>query len=69
MSNWRHGLFDLFAFIPLFASVDIRTTDFTSQLIEELENLKSDIERARESVKKELDLTFCTRVLRRIPDA
>ncbi len=37
---------------------DIRMADFTSPLTEELENLQSDIERARESIKKGLDFTF-----------
>ena len=38
--------------------LDIRTAEFTSPLEQELENLQSDIEKARESVKKDLDFTF-----------
>lgn len=38
--------------------LDIRTADFASPLEQELENLQSDIEKARESVKKDLDFTF-----------
>lgn len=38
--------------------LDIRTADFTSPLERELQNLQSDIEKARESVKKDLDFTF-----------
>jgi len=38
--------------------LDIRTADFASPLEVELEKLQSDIEKARESVKKDLDFTF-----------
>jgi hypothetical protein len=38
--------------------LDIRTADFTSPLEQELINLQSDIEKARESVRKDLDFTF-----------
>lgn len=38
--------------------LDIRTADFASPLEIELENLQSDIEKARESVRKDLDFTF-----------
>ena len=38
--------------------LDIRTADFTSPLEEELVRLQSDLEKARESVKKDLDFTF-----------
>jgi hypothetical protein len=38
--------------------LDIRTADFTSPLEEELDRLQSDLEKARESVKKDLDFTF-----------
>jgi len=38
--------------------LDIRTADFTSPLEDELVRLQSDIEKARESVKKDLDFTF-----------
>ncbi|MDH3440423.1 MAG: hypothetical protein OEM63_06710 [Gammaproteobacteria bacterium] len=38
--------------------LDIRTADFTSPLEQELQNLQSDIEKARESVRKDLDFTF-----------
>jgi hypothetical protein len=38
--------------------LDIRTADFASPLEEELVKLQSDIEKARESVKKDLDFTF-----------
>lgn len=38
--------------------LDIRTADFASPLEVELENLQSDIEKARESVRKDLDFTF-----------
>ncbi len=38
--------------------LDIRTADFTSPLEEELVKLQSDIEKARESVKKDLDFTL-----------
>ena len=38
--------------------LDIRTADFASPLERELQNLQSDIEKARESVKKDLDFTF-----------
>jgi len=40
------------------AILDIRTADFTSPLEEELNHLRSDIEKARDSVKKDLDFTF-----------
>ncbi len=39
-------------------ALDIRTADFTSPLEEELVKLQSDIEKARESVKKDLDFTL-----------
>jgi len=38
--------------------LDIRTADFASPLEEELVKLQSDIEKARESVRKDLDFTF-----------
>ncbi len=38
--------------------LDIRTADFTSPLEQELIKLQSDIEKARESVRKDLDFTF-----------
>ena len=38
--------------------LDIRTADFTNPLEQEMQNLRSDIEKARESVKKDLDFTF-----------
>ena len=38
--------------------LDIRTADFTSPLEEELIRLQSDIEKARESVREDLDFTF-----------
>lgn len=38
--------------------LDIRTADFASPLEEELVRLQSDLEKARESVKKDLDFTF-----------
>lgn len=38
--------------------LDIRTADFTSPLEEELINLRSDFEKARESVAEDLDFTF-----------
>ncbi len=38
--------------------LDIRTADFTSPLEQELIKLQSDIEKARESVTKDLDFTF-----------
>jgi hypothetical protein len=38
--------------------LDIRTADFASPLQEELARLQSDIERARESVREDLDFTF-----------
>ncbi len=38
--------------------LDIRTADFTSPLEDELVRLQSDLEKARESVKKDLDFTF-----------
>ena len=38
--------------------LDIRTADFTSPLEQELINLQSDIEKARESVEEDLDFTF-----------
>jgi hypothetical protein len=40
--------------IPL----EISTADFASPLEEELDHLKSDLEKAREKVKKDLDFTF-----------
>ena len=45
---------------PLMAPpmLDIRTADFTSPLEDELVKLQSDIEKARQSVKKDLDFTF-----------
>ena len=38
--------------------LDIRTADFTSPLEQELNRLQSDIEKARESVRRDLDFTF-----------
>jgi hypothetical protein len=38
--------------------LDVRTADFTSPLETELENLRSDMEKARETVRKDLDFTF-----------
>ena len=38
--------------------LDIRTADFTSPLEQELINLRSDFEKARESVAADLDFTF-----------
>lgn len=38
--------------------LDIRTADFAGPLEEELLKLQSDIEKARESVRKDLDFTF-----------
>jgi len=38
--------------------LDVRTADFASPLEEELVKLQSDIEKARESVRKDLDFTF-----------
>lgn len=38
--------------------LDIRTANFASPLEEELVRLQSDLEKARESVKKDLDFTF-----------
>ena len=38
--------------------LDIRTADFTSPLEQELINLQSDFEKARESVAEDLDFTF-----------
>jgi len=43
---------------PLTVPLDIRTADFASPLAEELERLQSDIEKARESVREDLDFTF-----------
>ena len=43
---------------PLPPMLDIRTADFTSPLEDELVRLQSDLEKARESVKKDLDFTF-----------
>jgi hypothetical protein len=43
---------------PLPVPLDIRTADFASPLAEELERLQSDIEKARESVREDLDFTF-----------
>lgn len=43
---------------PLPVTLDIRTAEFTSPLEEELERLQSDIERARRSVRDDLDFTF-----------
>ena len=37
---------------------DIRTVEFASPLEEELDNLKSDLEKAREKVREDLDFTF-----------
>lgn len=38
--------------------LNIRTADFASPLEQELHHLQSDIEKARESVRKDLDFTF-----------
>lgn len=38
--------------------LDIRTADFTNPLEQEMLNLRSDIERARDRVKQDLDFTF-----------
>jgi len=45
---------------PLLSTpmLDIRTADFTSPLEEELVNLQTDIEKARESVEKDLHFAF-----------
>jgi hypothetical protein len=45
--------------IPMIAPhLDIRSAEFTSPLEEELEKLKVDIEKARESVREDVDFTF-----------
>jgi hypothetical protein len=38
--------------------LDIRTADFTSPLEDELVRLQSDLEKARKTVRKDLDFTF-----------
>jgi hypothetical protein len=38
--------------------LDVRNADFTSPLEEELLNLQSDLEKARKSVREDLDFTF-----------
>jgi len=38
--------------------LDVRTAEFTGPLEEELVNLQSDLEKARETVRKDLDFTF-----------
>lgn len=38
--------------------LDIRTADFTGPLEDELVKLKADVEKARESVRQDLDFTF-----------
>lgn len=38
--------------------LDVRTADFTSPLETELENLRSDMKKARETVRDDLDFTF-----------
>jgi hypothetical protein len=43
---------------PPPVTLDIRTAEFTSPLEEELERLQSDIEKARRSVRDDLDFTF-----------
>lgn len=43
---------------PLPIALDIRTAEFASPLEEELERLQSDIEKARRSVRDDLDFTF-----------
>jgi len=43
---------------PILIPLETRTADFTAPLAEELENLKSDLDKARESVGKELPFTF-----------
>lgn len=43
---------------PVPVTLDIRTADFASPLEEELERLQSDIEKARRSVRDDLDFTF-----------
>ena len=43
---------------PDVTMLDIRTADFTSPLEEELDKLQSDLEKARETVRRELDFTF-----------
>jgi len=40
------------------AILDIRNADFTSPLEKELVNLQSDLEKARDTVRKDLDFTF-----------
>lgn len=40
------------------AILDIRNADFTSPLEKELINLQSDLEKARDTVRKDLDFTF-----------
>ena len=44
---------------PLLAPMlDVRTAEFTSPLEEELVKLQSDLEKARETVRKDLDFSF-----------
>ena len=38
--------------------LDVRTAEFTNPLESELEHLKSDIERVRQTVRDDLDFTF-----------
>lgn len=38
--------------------LDVRTAEFTSPLEAELENLRSDIEKARQTVREDLDFSF-----------
>lgn len=43
---------------PVPNALEIRTADFVSPLENELERLRADIEKARESVREDLDFTF-----------
>jgi hypothetical protein len=43
---------------PVPVMLDIRTADFTSPLEEELLRLQSDIEKARDTVREDLDFSF-----------
>jgi hypothetical protein len=43
---------------PLPVRLDIRTADFAAPLEDELDRLQSDIEKARDSVRRDLDFTF-----------
>jgi hypothetical protein len=44
---------------PLISpQLDLRSADFTSPLEEELLKLQADLEKARETVRKDVDFTF-----------